>query len=92
MLLKLNEMMMYLFFFFYLAVNFILLINKPTFSHHGVSRESYFHLPWFNLDTFDLEQHSVSTITFEQDATMLAGLQGSGSFGVGQETTFLKET
>lgn len=57
--------------FLYLAVNFILLINKPTFSHHGVSRESCFHLPWFNLDTFDLEQHSVSTITFEQDAAGL---------------------
>lgn len=35
------------------------------------SRESYFHPPWLNLDTFGLGQHSVSTITFEQDAVVL---------------------
>lgn len=42
------KMMMYL--FLELAVNFILLVNKPTFSHCGVSRECYFHPLSFNLD------------------------------------------
>lgn len=63
------KMRMYL--FLHLAVNFILLINKPTFSNQSVSRGSYFHPPRFNLDTFGLEQHSVSIITFEQDAAVL---------------------
>ena len=63
--------------FLYLAVNFILLINKPTFSNHGASRGRSFHPPWFNLGTFGLEQHSVSIITFDQD------LQGSGSVLMG---------
>lgn len=38
--------------FLYLAVNFILLINKPTFSNPGVPGESYFHplgLIWIRL-------------------------------------------
>lgn len=67
-------MMMYL--LLYLAVNFILLINKPTFGNHGASRDSYFHSPWFNLDTFGLEQHSVSIITSEQDAVLICRAQG----------------
>lgn len=70
------------------AVNFILLKNKPTFSNQGVSRESYFHPPQFNLDTFGPEQHSVSIITFEQDALVLfAGLR---EFQHGPGNYFLK--
>lgn len=67
-------MMMYL--LLYLAVNFILLINKPTFSNCAASGDSYFHPPWFNLDTLGLEQHSVSIITFEQDALLICRAQG----------------
>lgn len=59
------------FFFIFSCKFYSTHINKPTFSNQGVSRESHFHLPWFNLDTFDLEQHSVSTITFGQDAAVL---------------------
>lgn len=57
-------------FFFIFSCKFYSTHKQTHFERPRVSRESYLHPPWFNLDTFDLEQRSVSTITFEQDAAV----------------------
>lgn len=45
--------------------------KQTHLQQHGHTRGELFPSPRFNLDTFGLEQRSVSIITFPQDAVLL---------------------